>query len=50
MLAGGGWGNNNLKSCSDFTFNLSSDYDNYEGQSKITESWLVSFDWVGTFD
>ena len=22
----------------------------YKGQSKIIESWLISFDWVGTFD
>ena len=22
----------------------------YEGQSKITESWLISLDWVSTFD
>ena len=22
----------------------------YVGQSKITESWLISFYWVGTFD
>ena len=22
----------------------------YEGQSKITESWLISFYWVGTLD
>ena len=24
-------------------------FDSYEGQSKITESWLISFYWVGTF-
>ena len=22
----------------------------YEGQSKIIESWLIYFDWVGNFD
>ena len=23
--------------------------ESYEGQSKITESWLISFYWVGSF-
>ena len=30
--------------------NLENFLEKYTGQSKITESWLISFYWVGTFD